>query len=66
LGVFKLVKLGKVDLDVKMMAKYRDELSYKLIIIHQEIKEKQETLDFTNNFLETCIVPFPNLDKDKK
>lgn len=66
MGVLKLVKLGKVDLDVKMMAKYRDELSYKLIIIHQEIKEKQETLDFTNNFLETCIVPFPNLDKDKK
>lgn len=66
MGVLNLVKLGKVDLDVKMMAKYRDELSYKLIIIHQEIKEKQETLDFTNNFLETCIVPFPNLDKDKK
>lgn len=64
--VLKEVKLGKVDLDLKMMAKYKDELSYKLIIIDQEIKEKQETLDFTNNFLETCVVPFPNLDKDKK
>ena len=64
--VLKEVKQGKVDLDLKMMAKYKDELSYKLIIIDQEIKEKQETLDFTNNFLETCVVPFPNLDKDKK
>lgn len=64
--VLKEVKQGKVDLDLKMMAKYKDELSYKLIIIDQEIKEKQETLDFTNNFLETCVIPFPNLDKDKK
>lgn len=48
------------------MAKYKDELKYKLIIIEQEIKDKQENLAFTDNFLETCIVPFPDLDKDKK
>jgi hypothetical protein len=53
-------------LDVKLMEKYKDELDYKLVIIEQEIKDKQETLEFTDNFLETCIVSFPNLDKDRK
>lgn len=57
---------GKVHLEVKLMSKYIDELNYKLTIIEQELKDNQEQLEFTKVFLETCVVPFPNLDKDRK
>lgn len=48
------------------MNKYEDELKYKISIIELEITEKQEQLEFTQKFLETCVLPFPNLDKDKR
>ena len=57
---------GRVHLDVKLMNKYEDELSYKIAIIDQEILDKQENLEFTQKFLENCVLPFPNLDKDKR
>jgi hypothetical protein len=48
------------------MNRYEEELNYKISIIDQEIAEKQEQLEFTQKFLESCIMPFPNLDKDKR
>lgn len=48
------------------MNKYEDELNYKVAIIQQEITEKQEQLEFTQKFLETCVLPFPKLDKDQR
>jgi hypothetical protein len=59
-------KSGRVHLDVKLMNKYEDELQYKISIIDQEIIDKQEQLEFTQKFLETCVLPFPDLDKDKR
>lgn len=51
---------------MKFMNKYEEELQYKISIIDQEILEKQEQLEFTQKFLENCVLPFPDLDKDKK
>ena len=66
LGGRDISNIGRIHLDVKLMDKYQDELNYKVNIVDNDISEKQEQLEFTQKFLQTCVVPFPDLDNDKR
>lgn len=57
---------GKLYLEAKLMNNYEEELKYKETLIEKEIFESQDQLDFTQKFLQACVIPFPDLDQDKR
>jgi hypothetical protein len=56
---------GRVKLDLKLLNSYEEELKTKIKLIEADIADNQDNLEFTQKYLQTCIVPFPQLDDDK-
>ena len=52
--------------EMRVLKSYDEELKFKLQLIERDLSELQENLDFNQKYLETCVVPFPDLDSDKK